>query len=58
MKNHKIMINFSNFCKNGELYWEYQNEGEDEYHTLKKENNKIVAYVTEYEQDYTDDYEI
>lgn len=58
MKNHKIMINFSNFCKNGELHWEYQNEVEDEYHTLKKENNKIVAYVTEYEQDYTDDYEV
>ena len=52
------MINFSNFCKNGELHWEYQNEVEDEYHTLKKENNKIVAYVTEYEQDYTDDYEV
>ena len=52
------MLEFSKFCKNGELNWEYQNEGEDEYHTLKKEDNKIVDYVTEYEQDYTDDYEV
>ncbi len=54
----KIMLEFSKFCKNGELHWEYKNEDEDEYHNLKKENNKIVDYVVGYEKDYTDDYDM
>lgn len=54
----KIMLKFSEFCKNGELHWEYQNEGEYVCHILKKENNEIVEYAINYENNYDEDLEI
>ena len=54
----KIMLEFSKFCKNGELHWEYCNEDYDGDHLITKENNKLIDNVISYESNYSDDLDL
>lgn len=50
-----IMLKFSELCNDNEFHWEFQNEDFDGYHTLSKENGKIIDNVTGYDEEYTND---